>query len=52
MTKSEEILKKINEIFPTNPQEADRLYKEEYLPLARKEARKLQKEVNDLWDSF
>lgn len=52
MTKSEEILKKINEIFPTNPQEADRLYKEEYLPLARKEARKARKEYMDLVDSF
>ena len=49
---SEEILKKINEIYPTNPAEADRLYKEEYLPLARKEAKKMMRETKKLLESF
>lgn len=44
--KTDEILARINDEFlKGNKAEADRLYKEEYLPLVRKENRKMKKEV-------
>lgn len=52
MTKAEEILKRIDEVYKTNPKEADRLYNEEYLPLIRKENRKLAKELKSYEEYF
>ena len=49
MTKSETILHQIGEIYATNPQEADRLYNEEYLPLVKKENIKMKKEFDKVF---
>lgn len=47
MNYTDNLLKTIGELYLTNPKEADRLYKEEYLPLIKKENSKMKKQIKE-----
>lgn len=47
--KTDEILVRINDEFlKGNKEEADRIYRDEYLPLIRKENKRMKKEIDSL----
>ena len=47
MKNTDLLLKEIGELFATNPKEAERLYREQYLPLIKKENSKMRKELKE-----